>query len=55
MFREYCENKPESDRARSAIARVNAVHQVYANHISNADMFYALALLVTDPIMWVDR
>lgn len=55
LLKEYVENEPTSDRANSAIARINAIHQVYSKDISNAHMLYSLSLFITEPINWIDR
>jgi hypothetical protein len=49
-------NSPESDRANSAIARMNFIHGVYqkSGHISNDDLLYTLSLFALEPYRWVN-
>ncbi|CAM9589767.1 unnamed protein product [Scytosiphon promiscuus] len=55
LFKEYAENDTQSARANTAVARVNAIHALYAKEISNADMLYLLALFATPPGVCVGR
>jgi hypothetical protein len=50
-------NSPDSDRANSAIARMNYIHSVYqkSGQISNDDMLYTLSLFALEPYRWVSR
>lgn len=54
-MKEYSENNPGSERASTAIARMNAIHAVYSDEISNADMLYTISLFITEPMAWIDR
>ncbi|CAM9589417.1 unnamed protein product [Scytosiphon promiscuus] len=55
LLKEYLENNTQSARANTSVARVNAIHAVFAKEISNADMLYVLALFATMPAVWIDR
>ncbi|CAN0395299.1 unnamed protein product, partial [Scytosiphon promiscuus] len=55
LFKEYAENDTQSARANTSVARVNAIHALYAKEISNADMLYLLALFTTLPGVCVER
>ena len=57
LLLEFCLNKPSSDRANQAIARMNYLHSHYvqAGKISNEDMLYTLSVFALEPIRWVDR
>lgn len=48
-------NRPNSERARKAIARMNCLHSQYkdAGRISNEDFLYTLSVCVTEPIRFV--
>lgn len=55
ILREYYESGTGSDRSATAMARMNAIHEVYGKEISNADMLFTLSLFVTSPAVWIDR
>lgn len=55
LLKEYFENHMESDRANTAVARVNAIHEAFSSEISNADILYSLALFATLPAILIDR
>ncbi|CAM9982886.1 unnamed protein product [Ectocarpus sp. 8 AP-2014] len=55
LLKEYFENHTESNRANTAVARVNAIHEVFSSQISNADILYSLALFATLPAILIDR
>ncbi|CAM9701701.1 unnamed protein product [Ectocarpus fasciculatus] len=55
LLKEYFENHTESDRANTAVARVNAIHEAFSSEISNADILYSLALFATLPAILIDR
>ena len=42
----------DSYRARMALARINYLHSLYKNNISNDDMLYTLSLFMIEPIQW---
>lgn len=52
---EFLSRSPTSERANSAIARMNYLHGRYqkAGKISNDDMLYTLSLFVTEVDRWV--
>lgn len=45
-------NDLDSHRARMALARINYLHSLYRNSISNDDMLYTLSLFVLEPTRW---
>lgn len=48
LLREIGENSPASQRGRTAIHRLNAIHAQYAD-IADTDMAYVLSLFMTEP------
>ncbi len=42
----------DSYRARMGLARINYLHSLYGNRISNNDMLYTLSLFICEPIRW---
>jgi hypothetical protein len=54
---EFLANSPTSERANSAIARMNWLHGRYqkAGKISNDDMLYTLSLFVLEVPRWVNQ
>lgn len=52
---EFLAHSPTSERANSAIARMNYLHNRYqkANKISNDDMLYTLSLFVLEVEKWI--
>lgn len=56
LVSEFLVHAPKSERANSAIARMNYLHGLYQNagKISNDDMLYTMALFVLEPIRWVN-
>lgn len=54
---EFVVQSPTSERALSAIARMNYIHSFYqkSGKISNQDMLYTLSLFAMEPIRWVAR
>jgi hypothetical protein len=52
---EFLAQSPTSERANSAIARMNYMHNRYqkAGKISNDDMLYTLSLFVLEPERWI--
>lgn len=52
---EFLGHSPTSERANSAIARMNYLHSRYqkANKISNDDMLYTLSLFVLEVERWI--
>jgi hypothetical protein len=57
LLLEFCLNKPSSDRATQAIARMNFLHSRYlkAGKISNDDMLYTLSVFALEPVRWVNQ
>lgn len=53
LLTEVIENGFESDRAASAIRRINTMHGAY--NISNDDMLYVLSTFVFEPIRWISK
>ncbi|KAF2804935.1 uncharacterized protein BDZ99DRAFT_467159 [Mytilinidion resinicola] len=55
LINEFVGNAPDSDRAISAISRMNYLHEGYrkAGKISNDDMIYTLALFVLETDRWI--
>jgi hypothetical protein len=45
----------DSYRARMSIARINYLHSLYRNRISNDDMVYTLSLFILEPIRWIKK
>jgi len=56
LLLEFCLNKPSSDRAMEAIARMNFLHSRYikSGKIRNSDMVFTLAVLASEPVRWVN-
>jgi hypothetical protein len=54
---EFMAHSPASERANSAISRMNFLHGRYqkANKISNDDMLYTLSLFIMEVERWVGR
>ncbi|CAF1061896.1 unnamed protein product [Adineta steineri] len=48
-------NDLDSSRAQMAIARINYLHSLYKNSISNDDMLYTLSLFILEPIQWAKK
>lgn len=55
MLREYHESGMDSDRSKTAMARLNFIHGTYSKEISNADMLFTLSLFICEPAKWIDR
>lgn len=55
LITEFLAHSPSSDRANSAIARMNYLHSMYqrSGKISNDDMLYTLSLFVLEVERWV--
>jgi hypothetical protein len=45
----------DTHRARMALARINYLHSLYKNNISNDDMLYTLSLFILEPIRWAKK
>jgi hypothetical protein len=45
----------DSYRARMSLARINYLHSLYRNRISNDDMLYTLSLFILEPIRWIEK
>ena len=54
---EFGLNKPTSERAIQAIARMNFLHSRYqkAGKIMNNDMLYVLATFALEPVRWITK
>jgi hypothetical protein len=48
-------NDLDSPRSRMALARINYLHSLYRNSISNDDMLYTLSLFIIEPIRWINK
>ncbi len=57
LLLEFALNKPSSERAIKAIARMNYLHYRYrkAGKISNSDMLYTLGVFALEPVRWVNK
>ncbi|KAK4995191.1 hypothetical protein LTR66_004942 [Elasticomyces elasticus] len=57
LIAEFLADAPSSERACSAIARMNYIHSVYqkSGRISNDDMLYTLSLFAVEPLRWIGR
>jgi len=57
LILEFALNKPSSERAIKAIARMNYLHDRYrkAGKISNSDMLYTLGVFALEPVRWVNK
>lgn len=55
LIAEFLSYSPSSERATSAIARMNYLHSRYqkAKKISNDDMLYTLSLFVLEVERWI--
>ena len=55
LIGEFLERHPTSERANSAIARMNYLHGMYqkAGKITNDDMLYTLSLFILEPERWI--
>lgn len=49
------QNSFTSKRSITAIQRINAIHTMYSNQITNQDMKYVLMLFVLEPINWINK
>ena len=54
---EFGLNKPTSERAIQAIARMNFLHSRYqkAGKITNNDLLYVLSNFALEPVRWINR
>ena len=54
---EFGLNKPTSERAIQAIARMNFLHSRYqeAGKITNNDLLYVLSSFALEPVRWISR
>ena len=54
---EFGLNKPNSERAIQAIARMNFLHSRYqkAGKITNHDLLYVLGTFALEPVRWISR
>lgn len=53
IIREFCENPLDSDRAKTAIKRMNFIHKFYP--IENQEMVYTLSLFICEPPRWINE
>ena len=57
LILEFGLNKPASERAIQAIARMNFLHSRYqkAGKITNNDLLYVLSNFALEPVRWISR
>jgi len=55
LIEEINNNPLDSERSVQALQRLNAIHNMYSNRISNDDMLYVLSVFVLEPKKWIDR
>lgn len=57
LLLEFALNKPSSERAVKAIARMNYLHNRYqkSGKIKNTDMLYTLSLFALEPVRWIHK
>ena len=57
LLLEFGLNKPTSERAIEAIARMNFLHSRYqkSGKISNDDLLYTLSIFALEPSRWIDQ
>lgn len=57
LLLEFGLNKPTSERAIEAIARMNFLHSRYqkSGKITNDDLLYALSIFALEPSRWINR
>ncbi|CAF9921188.1 MAG: hypothetical protein HETSPECPRED_004458 [Heterodermia speciosa] len=57
LLLEFGLNKPTSERAIEAVARMNYLHSRYqkAGKISNDDLLYTLGIFALEPSRWINR
>lgn len=57
LLLEFGLNKPRSERAIEAIARMNFLHSRYqkSGKITNDDLLYVLSIFALEPSRWIDR
>ena len=57
LLLEFGLNKPTSERAIQAIARMNFLHSRHqrSGKITNDDMLYALSIFALEPVRWINR
>ena len=52
---ELTENPFASERSTVALQRINAIHGMYKDKISNDDMLYVLSVFIFEPVRWIQR
>ncbi|KAL4916852.1 hypothetical protein BDW62DRAFT_218449 [Aspergillus aurantiobrunneus] len=52
---EFLTSNIDSERGRKALAKMNWIHRLYGNRITNDEMIHTLALFVLEPLRWIDR
>jgi len=55
LLSECLLHKLDSYRARMSLSRINYLHGLYGNRISNDDMLYTLSLFILEPIRWIKK
>jgi hypothetical protein len=55
LIEEMNNNPFTSKRSIEALQRINAIHNMYHQQISNNDMLYVLSVFVLEPKKWIDR
>ncbi|CAF1146825.1 unnamed protein product [Adineta ricciae] len=55
LLGEFFYHELDSHRGRMGLARMNYLHGLYGNRISNDDMLYTLSLFILEPIRWIEK
>ena len=57
LIAEFVANPPTSERALTALSRMNYIHEHYQKQgkISNSDMLYTLGLFALEPARWINQ
>ena len=55
LLEEMNNNPLTSERSIEALQRLNAIHNMYSNRISNDDMLYVLSVFILEPKKWIDK
>jgi hypothetical protein len=55
LLTECLSHELDSHRARMGLARINYLHGLYRDQISNDDLLYTLSLFILEPIEWIRK
>lgn len=55
LLNECLSHELDSHRARMGLARINYLHNLYRDRISNDDLLYTLSLFILEPIEWTRK